>query len=77
MTDTRRDALVLGLLVAAPLWAGAVVVMAGWTYPMLKAAILDSCSRPADKKFGMPWEQGRVPSESACAHTQRHSLPWS
>ena len=76
MTDTRRDALVLGLLVAALLWAGAVGVMAWRTFPMFKAAILDECSR-SEKKWGMPWEQGRVPSESACAHTQPHKLPWS
>jgi hypothetical protein len=74
MTDIPRDAI---SLVAAPLWAGAVVVVAGWTYPMFKAAILDDCSRPADKKWGMPWEQGRESSESACAHTQPHRLPRS
>jgi len=75
MTDTRRDALVLGLLVAALLWAGAVAVMARWTYPMIKAAILTDCSRPADQKWGMPWEQGRAPSVSACAHARPPGLP--
>jgi hypothetical protein len=77
MTDTRRDALVLKLSVAALLWAGTVGVMAWLSYPMFRAAILDDCSRPADKKWGMPWEQGREPSESACAHTQPHRLPWN
>jgi hypothetical protein len=78
MTDTRRDAtaaLVLGLLAAALLWVGGVGAMTWWTYPMLRAAILNDCSRPADKKRGMPWEQGRAPSVSACAHARPPGLP--
>ena len=78
MTDTRRGAtaaLVLGLLGAALLWVGAVRVMVLWAYPTVRAAILNDCSRPADKKWGMPWEQGRAPSASACAHAQPPGLP--
>jgi hypothetical protein len=68
-------ALVLGLLGAALLWVGAVRMMVWWAYPSVRAAILNDCSRPTDKKWGMPWEQGRAPSVSACAHAQPPGLP--
>jgi hypothetical protein len=80
MTDIRRGApvaLVLGLSAAALLWVGGVGLIAWWKYPMLRAAILNECSSPADAKWGMPWEQGRAPSVSACVHAQPPGLPWS